>query len=150
MTVVVVKGIYFSCVQLAPDSESTWIVTLSDSQANSMSVEFNSTLENLKIFSKGLQNFPKETHDFLKVDFSTGAQYLAGEELKIGQIRLSAHVKDSSGYSELKLEILQPNSFQPGMKLAHTSGAEPLKLNRLGFSLEAWLSDPTHPLSFYL
>lgn len=76
--------------------------------------------------------------------------YVSGKVIETGRLRLLSRVIDTSGYSEIKLELLETKLFVPGIKFAIAVGTKPLLINQLGLSLETWTHQPSEEFHFAL
>lgn len=121
-----------------------------DADGESAEFEVATSLDTLKKFAQQLKKFPYDMHEIVELTWGSGKQYLAKKAIETGRLRLSAKVAEATGYSELKLELLEPKSFVPGRKLSIAVGTQPLLINQLGLSLETWTNQPSEQFSFSL
>lgn len=150
MTLVPIKGLYLTPLVHALDGDVTMGICLSGGDAEAIHIKVTASIDQFNSFAEKLQVFPKDSFEMIQLIWQSGKQILPEGSLDVGKVRLSAKVIDSRGYSELRLEILQPKTFKPGMKFSTSLIAAPALLNRLGLSLETWLPRRSEPFAFRL
>tara|TARA_B110001454_G_scaffold158569_1_gene147884 strand:- start:19789 stop:20712 length:924 start_codon:yes stop_codon:yes gene_type:complete len=135
------NSISFSAVKVIDENHFESRVIFKDSKNESLNFEVAISKEDLRNFAERLKSFPKDSHDYLEVILKS---------LKSEKIGLSVKVVDSSGRCEFKLELKEVKKIELGMKFSNTILAEPLKLNKLGQSIESWLNHPSGNFLFSL
>jgi hypothetical protein len=144
------QGLYISINKPAEENDLALTITIVNEEDESASFEVSTNQSDLQQFAQRLKTFPKDTYDIVEISWISGKQLLPEKTIETGRLRLLTKVITSTGYSELKLEILETKKFIPGIKYSISIGTLPIKINQLGLSLETWANHTTNDFSFPL